>query len=122
MEKFNGDRAESIERFLESHKSDIIDYMEDKLMKAMNKKIDVTSGIYDRLVNELMRDLPFGTNIQFSLTNTLMDSLWCGLISQRLINNKELKPEFKEEDAKQIQKTINTEYNIGRNYASERPI
>ena len=54
------------------------------------QKIKITGEIFDRLVNQVTRDVPFGTMIQFALANALMYSLWCGLQSERLKKDKGL--------------------------------
>ena len=76
-----------IERFLKDHKEEIMDFIMDKIFKDTSQKTKISGEIFDRLVNELIKDVPFGTNIQFALANALMYSFWCGFQSERLKNN-----------------------------------
>jgi hypothetical protein len=108
-----------IERFLDSHEKDIIDSIMENMFKGSPKKIKITRSNFDRLVNELTRDLTFGSMIQFALANTLMYSLWCGYQSQIVKNDPSV--DFKDKYIEQIQDVIIKAYNKGRDYANERP-
>lgn len=107
-----------IEHFLDSHKKDIMDHIMNKIFKDAPQKIKPTGEIFDRIVNQLMQDVPFGTMIQFALANAVMYSLWCGYQSQILKNDPSV--DFKDEYIEQVQDAINRAFNIGWNYASER--
>jgi hypothetical protein len=107
-----------IEHFLDSHKRDIMDHIMNKIFKDAPQKIKPTGEIFDRIVNQLMQDVPFGTMIQFALANAVMYSLWCGYQSQILKNDPSV--DFKDEYIEQVQDAINRAFNIGWNYASER--
>jgi hypothetical protein len=108
-----------IERYLDLHKKEIMDFIMDKIFKDTPQQIKITGNIFDGLVNQLTRDVPFGIMIQFAFANALMYSFWCGSQSQRLKKDKELN--FKDEYIEQIQDTITKAFAIGRSYASERP-
>jgi hypothetical protein len=107
-----------IEHFLDSHKKDIMDHIMNKIFKDAPQKIKPTGEIFDRIVNQLMQDVPFGTMIQFALANAVMYSLWCRYQSQILKNDPSV--DFKDEYIEQVQDAINRAFNIGWNYASER--
>jgi hypothetical protein len=111
MEQDKEIQESSIEHFLESHKGKIIEYMESKI--GDYDKFDIPKNELGSVLNELMRDVPYGIMIQLSLTHALMHSLWCGQRSQILINDSQTG--FKEEYAEQIQNAIIKAYNIGRN-------
>ena len=108
-----------IEHFLDSHKKDIIDSIMENMFKGSPKKIKMTGSNFDRLVNELTRDLTFGSMIQFALANALMYSLWCGYQSQIVKNDPSI--DFKDKYIEQIQDVIIKAYNKGRDYANEKP-
>ena len=108
-----------IERYLDIHKKQIIDSIMDRMFKGSPKKIKMIRDDFDRLVNELTKDIPFGTMIQFALANTLLYSLWCGYQSQTLKNDPSV--DFKDKYIEQIQDVIIKAYNTGRNYANEKP-
>ena len=50
-----------IERYLDLHKKEIMDFIMDKIFKDTPQQIKITGNIFDRLVNQLTRDVPFGT-------------------------------------------------------------
>jgi hypothetical protein len=106
-----------IERYLDTHKKQIIDSITDRIFRDSPKKIKPSRDDFDRLVNELTRDIHFGTMIQFALARTLLYSLWCGYQSQTLGNDPSV--DFKDEYIEQIQDVINKAFNTGRNYANE---
>lgn len=103
-----------IEHYLDLHKKEIMDFLMNKIFKDAPQRIKIIDNIFDRLVNQLTKDVPFGTMIQFALANALIYSLWCGLQSQRLKTDKELN--FKDEYVEQIQEAITKAFAIGRNY------
>lgn len=113
-----GLNTSDIEHFLELNKKEIMDHIMDKLFKDKPQIIKISGETFDRLVNQVTRDVPFGTMIQFALANAIMYSLWSGFQSERLKNKEGLK--IRDEYIEQIQDTINKAFNIGRNYASER--
>jgi hypothetical protein len=90
----------------------------ENMFKGRPKKIKMTRSNFDSLVNELTRDLTFGSMIQFALANALIYSLWCGYQSQIVKNDPSA--DFKDKYIEQIQDVIIKAYNKGRDYASER--
>lgn len=110
-----GLNTSDIERFLELHKKEIMDHLMNKLFKDKPQLIRLSGEIFDRLVNQVTRDVPFGTMIQFALANAVMYSYWCGFQSERLKKDKELN--FKDEYIEQIQDAITKAFAIGQNYA-----
>jgi len=108
-----------IEQYLDSHKKQIMDSIMERMFKGSPKKVKMIYDDFDRLVRELIEDIPFGTMIQFALANTLMYSLWCGYQSQIVKNDPSI--DFKDEYIEQIQDVIIKAYNKGRDYANERP-
>lgn len=64
-----------IERYLDIHKKQIIDSITNRIFRDSPKKIKPTRDDFDRLVNELTRDIHFGTMIQFALARTLVDQM-----------------------------------------------
>jgi hypothetical protein len=107
-----------IEHFLELHKKEIMDFIMDKLFKDSPRKIKITGEIFDRLVNQVTRDVPFGSMIQFALASAVMYSYWCGYQSERM--KREKVSNFKDEYIEQIQDAIIKAFAIGRSYGSER--
>lgn len=108
-----------IEQYLDIHKKQIIDSIMDRMFKGSPKKVKMVYDDFDRLVRELIKDIPFGTMIQFALANTLLYSLWCGYQSQTLKNDPSV--DFKDKHIEQIQDVIVKAYNKGRDYANEKP-
>jgi hypothetical protein len=105
-----------LEHFLDLNKKAIMDHIMNKIFKDAPQKIKPSGEIFDRIVNQLMQDVPFGTMIQFALANAVMYSLWCGYQSQILKNDPSV--HFKDEYIEQVQDAINRAFNIGWNYAS----
>ena len=93
-----------IERYLDIHKKQIIDSIMNRIFKDSPKEIKIIRDDIDRLVNELTRDIHFGTMIQFSLAKILLYSLWRGYQSQTLKNDPSV--DFKDEYIEQIQETM----------------
>jgi hypothetical protein len=119
-----------LEHFLDLNKKAIMDHIMNKIFKDAPQKIKPSGEIFDRIVNQLMQDVPFGTMIQFALANAVMYSLWCGYQSQILKNDSlwcgyqsqilknDPSVHFKDEYIEQVQDAINRAFNIGWNYAS----
>lgn len=104
-----------IERYLESHKKEIMDHIMNKIFKDKPQITKISGEIFFRLYNEITKDVPFGSMIHLALANAVMYSLWSGFQSERLkkVSN------FRDEYIEQIQDVINRAFNTGRNYASE---
>jgi hypothetical protein len=108
-----------IERYLDIHKKQIIDSIMERMFKGSPKKIKMVYDDFDRLIRELIENIPFGSMIQFALANTLMYSLWFGYQSQIVKNDPSV--DFKDEYIEQIQDVIIKAYNEGRDYVNEKP-
>jgi hypothetical protein len=48
-----------IERYLDGHKEEIINNIMDKIFKDTPQIIKITGNVFDRLVNEVTKDVPF---------------------------------------------------------------
>jgi hypothetical protein len=107
-------------RFLELNKDEIMGHLMNKIFKDKPQKVKITNSIFDRLLAELMRDVPFGTMIQIALTNALMYSFWCGTQSERLKKASEV--DFKDEYIGEFQNAIIKAFAIGRNYATREEV
>jgi hypothetical protein len=112
------------EYFMESHREEIVDFMEKKTVADIAPTGDVFEGLLNRLINEF----PFGKierggfyydKFHTILADALMSSFWCGWLSQAMVNKKE--PKFKAEYLEQFHRVITEAFNVGRRYASQRP-
>lgn len=112
-----------IEVFMDRYKDQIVDFIEKKIVEDVPPKYE----IYDRLLNELVNEFPFGPEdgkpyydkTHIILANALTASLWCGWLSQAMVNKQE--PKFKAEYLDQFQRAITKAYDTGRRYAKQRP-
>jgi hypothetical protein len=112
------------EYFMESHREEIVDFMEKKTVADIAPTGDVFEGLLNRLINEF----PFGKierggfyydKFHTILADALMSSFWCGWLSQAMVNKKE--PKFKAEYLEQFHRVITEAFDVGRRYASQRP-
>ncbi len=58
------------------------------------KKIRMTGEIPDRIINELSKEMPIGPTFDMThiiLADALVSSLWCGWLSQSMVNRRETK-------------------------------
>ena len=81
-----------IEEYMDTHKKEIVDFVEKKISEKKYKEMKITGEIFDRLVNKLSIDMPFGPTYDMThiiLANALVCSLWCGWLSQAMVNKKE---------------------------------
>jgi hypothetical protein len=111
-----------IEIYMDKHAKEIVDFIEQKISEKSQKGIKITGEIPDRIINELSKEMPFGPTFDMThiiLSNALVSSLWCGWLSQTMVNRRE--PKFNEEYVDQFQRAITKVYAIGRKYASQRP-
>lgn len=112
-----------IELYMDKNAREIVDFLEDKTVEDFIP----TGEIYDRLLNQLVNEFPFGPEdarfyhdkVHVILANALAASLWCGWLSQAMVNKNE--PKFKKEYLEQFQRAITKAYDYGRKYASQRP-
>lgn len=112
-----------IELFMDKNAKDIVDFLEEKTVEDY----DPTGKIYDRLLSQLVSEFPFGPEdgryyydkVHVILANALTSSLWCGWLSQAMVNKKDQK--FKAEYVELFQRAIRQAYEIGRKYSRQRP-
>jgi hypothetical protein len=108
----------NIEYYMESHAKEIVDFIEKKISEKSQKDIKITGEISDRIMNQLVQEMPFGPSLDWThivLSNALISSLWCGWITQSMVSRKE--PKFKEEYREQFKRAITNAYDLGRKYA-----
>lgn len=111
-----------IEIYMNKHAKEIVDFIEQKISEKSQKEIKITGEIPNRIINELSKEKPFGPTFDMThivLSNALVSSLWCGWLSQAMVNRRE--PKFNKEYVDQFQRAITKAYDIGRKYASQRP-
>jgi hypothetical protein len=112
-----------IEIYMDKHAKEIVDFIERKITEKSQKEIKITGEISDRIINELSKEMPFGPTrdwIHIVLSNALISSLWCGWISQSMVDRKE--PKFKEECLEQFRWAIWQAYEIGRKYSGAQKL
>jgi hypothetical protein len=110
-----------IEHYMDSRKQEIVDFAERKISEKRLKDVKITGDIFDRLVNQLSKDMPFGPRYDMThivLANALINSLWCGWLSQAMINKRD--QSFSSEYLSQFKRAITKAFEIGQKYASER--
>jgi hypothetical protein len=107
-----------LDEFLVTRKKEIVDLVEGKDKQGLK----ITGNIFDRLVNELATRMPFGPTFDKThivLSNAMISSLWCGWLSQAMANKKE--PKFPPKYVVEFKQAIIRAFEIGQNYATERP-
>jgi hypothetical protein len=109
-----------IEYYMDKHAEEIVDFIEEKITEERLKAVMPTGEIFDRIVNELTKEMPFESESEPKKTHTvlayaLVSSLWCGWRSQALVSRS--MPNFKQEYLDQFQRAIMRAYVIGRKYA-----
>jgi hypothetical protein len=110
-----------IELYMDKNKEEMVDYIHRKITEKKGKEVKPTGEIFDRLVNQLVREFPFGQGTDMThivLSNALISSLWCGWLSQAMVNRKEEK--FSPDYLDKFGRAITKAYDIGREYARER--
>jgi hypothetical protein len=110
-----------IELYMENHAKEIVDFIELKIKEKSHKDIKITGKITDRITNQLTKEMPFGPAFTFDMTHivladALVSSLWCGWLSQSMVNRKE--PKFNEKYVEQLGRAITKAYDIGLRYAN----
>jgi hypothetical protein len=111
----------NIEHYMDSRKQEIVDFAERKISEKRLKDVKITGDIFDRLVNQLSKDMPFRPRYDMThivLANALISSLWCGWLSQAMINKRD--QSFSSEYLGQFKRAITKAFEIGQKYASER--
>jgi hypothetical protein len=121
----------NIEYYMDSHAKEIVDFIEQGIAKNSQKNFKIEGEITDMIMNELTNEMPFDQirSVPFgpafdaahiTLTDALVSSLWCGWLSQSMVNKKE--PKFKEEYIEQFGKAIRQAYYFGRKYANAQKL
>jgi hypothetical protein len=111
-----------IEIYMDKHAKEMVDFIERKISEKSQREIKITGEIPDRIMNELTKEMPFGSTLDMThivLSNALVSSLWCGWLSQAMVNRNE--PKFNKEYVNQFRRAITKAYDIGRKYSSQRP-
>lgn len=105
-----------IDQFLTSHKKEIVDFVE---QKTAEQKI-----ILDKLTNELAVKMPLvkdgRTGIDkahIELATAIVHSMWCGWLSEAKKNRRIYTQEY----VNGFKQSIIRAFEIGQNYAIERP-
>ena len=88
-----------IEHYMENHATEIVDFIGLKIEEKSHKEIKITGKITDRIINQLAQKMPFGPTFTFDMTHivladALVSSLWCGWLSQSMVNRNEVKKGF----------------------------
>jgi hypothetical protein len=107
---------------MDKHAKEMVDFIERKISEKSQREIKITGEIPDRIMNELTKEMPFGSTLDMThivLSNALVSSLWCGWLSQAMVNRNE--PKFNKEYVNQFRRAITKAYDIGRKYSSQRP-
>jgi hypothetical protein len=113
-----------IEVYMDKHAKEIVDFIERKTVEDYAP--DMTE-IYDKLLSELVNEFPFGPKdgryyydkLHVVLANGLVSSLWCGWLSQAMVNKNN--PIFNKEYVEKFQRAITKAYDYGRKYSHQRP-
>jgi hypothetical protein len=96
---------------MDRHAKEIVDFIEQKISEKSQRKIKIAGKISDRILNQLVQEMPFGPTLDWThinLSNALISSFWYGWITQSMINKKE--PKFKEEYLEQFGRAIRNAY------------
>ena len=113
----------NIEYYMDDHAKEIVDFIEGEITENSQKNIKMTGEIPDRIINELSKEMPFGPTFDMThiiLSNALVSSLWCGWLSQSMVNKNE--PKFNEQYVEQFKRAIMKAYDIGKKYANAQKL
>jgi hypothetical protein len=109
----------NISEYLRLHKNEIVD-----LVEAKHAPEAIRGETFEALVNHLMTSLPLGRDGQIwrdqvheELAVAIIDSMWCGWLSQAKMNRGAYTREYVD----RFKQSIIQAFEIGQNYASERP-
>lgn len=110
-----------IGEYLRSHKKEIVDYIQGNYLPANI----IGNSTFNNLATELQRKFMHDQNGHIVgrdethnvLTMAIICSMWCGWHSQAKINRKAYPPEW----VNNFKKIIADAFEIGQNYATERP-
>jgi hypothetical protein len=113
----------NIEYYMDDHAKEIVDFIEGEITENSQKNIKMTGEIPDRIINELSKEMPFGPTFDMThiiLSDALVSSLWCGWLSQSMVNKNE--PKFNEQYVEQFKRAIMKAYDIGKKYANAQKL
>jgi hypothetical protein len=102
-----------LEDYLNNHTEEVINWVNDRLIRQFRP----TGEIYDRLVNQVVHDYPYGPtadNAHRFLTTAIMGALWCGWFSQA--RSEENDPNFNPEHIERYRTIITNAFEIGKRY------
>jgi hypothetical protein len=110
-----------IGEYLRSHKKEIVDYFQGNYIPASV----IGNSTFNRLATELQRKFMHDHRGHIGgrdeahnvLTMAVLCSMWCGWLSQAKINRKAYPPEWVDN----FKKIIVDAFEIGQDYATERP-
>jgi hypothetical protein len=115
-----------IEIYMDKNAKKIVDYIEQLIAENSQKNLKISGEIPDAIMNEVTNEMPFGSvGVPFGpafdathiiLTDSLVSSLWCGWLSQSMVNRNESK--FDRQYVEQFKRAIKKAYEIGQKYAN----
>lgn len=109
---------ETLPGFLDTHVEEIVSWVNNKVITAFTP----TGEIYDRIVNQVVRDYPYGQHVDNAhrfLTSAIIGALWCGWFSQSRSNHND--PQFRREYIERFRTIISEAFEIGRRNAETNP-
>jgi len=103
--------------FLEANKNEIVNFVQEN-----QRPIDIGNNAYGRLLKELASDFPMGKdgNVLDKAHNELaiavLESLWCGWLSQAKANDRR----YAKDDPENFKQAILMAFDIGKEYSKIR--
>jgi len=103
--------------FLEANKNEIVNFVQEN-----QRPIDIGNNAYGRLLKELASDFPMGKdgNVLDKAHNELaiavLESLWCGWLSQAKANDGR----YAKDDPENFKQAILMAFDIGKEYSKIR--
>jgi hypothetical protein len=61
----------NIEYYMDSRKQEIVDFAEEKISEKKLKDVKITGDAFDRLVNQLSKEMPFGP--RYDMTHIIVN-------------------------------------------------
>jgi hypothetical protein len=110
-----------INEYLRSHKKEIVDYIQGNYIPSNI----ISNSTFNSLATELQRKFKYDHRGHIGgrdeahnvLSMAIMCSMWCGWISQAKTNRKAYPPEW----ANNFKSMIIDAFEVGQDYATERP-
>lgn len=110
---------EKIHKFLEENQDSIIDYIQSQVRTTVG--VDV---IYGKLMVELGTDILLGKNslvgidkMHAELANAILETMWCGWLSQAKANSGA----YPKEMPRRVREIILNAFEVGKDLAKTRP-